>query len=132
MRREKKVEYIKRISYSWRNLIYNSRYDARPYSELVEIMKYMYPTVSVSFINYVYRRFINHDPLYPLWDKEINIMYCYETEHKKYGVYYRLYDYYAIVDYEELLNTYSSRLLAEKVAHLLCEIYGDAYIVKQL
>ena len=54
MRREKKVEDIKRIGYSWRNLIYNSRYDGKSYSELVEIMKYMYPTVSVSFINYIF------------------------------------------------------------------------------
>ena len=32
-------------------------------------------------------------------------MLYYETEHKKYGVYYTLYNCYTNVDYEELVNS---------------------------
>ncbi len=132
MRREDKVDYAKRIAYSWRSVIYNNRCSGRNYSELVDIMKYVYPTISKSFINYVYKKFIKHDPLYYFWDNETSIMYSYETEHKKYGVYHIFYNPYSGEQYKELLGAYSSRRLAERVAHILCREYEESYTVKQL
>ena len=132
MRREDKVDYTKRIAYSWRAIIYKTRYSSQEYSDLVEMMKHIYPTIKVAFIHYVYKKMIKKDPLYWYWDDETNIMYSYETEHKKYGVYNVYYTWYSDKLYKELLGTYSSRRLAERVAYILHREYEENYIVEQL
>ena len=131
MRREKKIEYTMRIAYSWRNLIYNTKWEDKTYDYLLKVMAYMYQEVKLSFIHRVYLDVIKVDPIYGMWDNQTNVMLCYETEHKKYGVYCVEY----ILDCwecTELVGEYSSRRLAERVASILNEMYDDSYIVEQL
>ena len=130
MRREKKIEYTARIACSWRNLIYNTNYKDTTYDYLLKVMASMYPKVKLSFINRVYLDVIKTDPIYGMWNTQTNIMLCYETEYKKYGVYYT--DCYTNEEYKELVGKYSSRRMAERVASILNENYDDSYIVEQL
>ena len=131
MRREKKIEYTTRIAYSWRNLIYSTKWEDKTYDYLLKVMAYMYKEVKPSFIHKVYLDIIKGDPIYGMWDNQTNVMLCYETEHKKYGVYCVE---YVLDSWEctELVGTYSSRRMAERVANILNERCDDAYIVEQL
>ena len=130
MRREKKIEYAARIAYSWRNLIFNTKYEGKTYEYLLKVMAYMYQEVKLSFIHRVYLDIIKEDPIYGLWDNQTNIMLCYETEHKKYGVY--CVEYFLDWEDKELIGKYSSRRMAERVANILNARYDDSYIVEQL